>query len=74
MAEAVTLTKLYGRDPVDRALSSAAVAGRFAEGDVAAILSYQRNGHSSTPVRASETHSLQPGTAAWSGFGRDGHR
>ena len=32
MVEAVTLTKLYGAEAVDRALSSAAVAGRFAEG------------------------------------------
>jgi transposase len=74
MAEAVTLTKLYGAEAVDRALSSAAVAGRFAEGDLAAILSYQRHHAVSTSVRASETHSLQPGTAAWSAFGRDGHR
>jgi transposase len=69
MAEAVTLAKLYGRDPVDRALLSAAVAGRFADGDLAAILAYQRHGGASTARRASEAHSLQSGTAAWSGFG-----
>ena len=74
MAAAVTLTKLYGGELVDQALASAAAAGRFAEGDLAAIVSYQRHGQRGVPLRASETHSLQPGTAAWSGFGRDGHQ
>jgi Mu transposase-like protein len=69
MAEAVALAKLYGADRVDRALFSAAVAGRFADGDLASILTYQRTGGAAAPIRASETHSLQPGTAAWSGFG-----
>jgi Mu transposase, C-terminal domain len=73
MAQAVTLAKLYGADAVDRALFSAAVAGRFADADLASILTYQRAGGGGAPIRASDTHSLQPGTAAWSGFGHDGN-
>jgi transposase len=69
MAEAVVLAKLYGTEPVDRALFSAAVAGRFADSDLAAILQHQRNGSLTPPIRASENHSLQPGTSAWTGFG-----
>ena len=69
MAEAVVLARLYGTEPVDRALFSAAVAGRFAESDLAAILQHQRNHTSLAPIRASEDHSLQPGTSAWTGFG-----
>jgi transposase len=69
MAEAVALAKLYGAEAIDRALLSAAVAGRFAEGDLASILTYQRRARPGATIRAGETHSLQPGTAAWSGFG-----
>jgi hypothetical protein len=69
MAEAVVLAKLYGAEPVDRALFAAAVSGRFADSDLAAILQHQRNGSVTPPIRASENHSLQPGTSAWTGFG-----
>ena len=38
MAEAVTLAALHGADVVDRALGIAAIAGRFAEGDLESII------------------------------------
>ena len=77
MTEAVALAKLHPPGQVDRALGTAAVAGRFAENDVLRILAHQAGETSrKPPTRASETHSLQPGTSAWSGFGvtpADGH-
>jgi transposase len=70
MAEAVALAKLHPPGEGDRALGTAAVAGRFAENDVLRILAHQAGRDIDKPtVRASETHSLQPGTSAWSGFG-----
>jgi transposase len=70
MAEAVALAKLHPPGQVDQALGTAAIAGRFAENDVLRILAHQAGETVSKPAtRASETHSLQPGTAAWSGFG-----
>jgi hypothetical protein len=70
MTEAVALAKLHPPGQVDQALGTAAIAGRFAENDVLRILAHQA-GHtvSKPPSQASETHSLQPGTSAWSGFG-----
>ena len=68
MAEAVALAKLHGVAQVDQALGTAALAGRFADNDVIRILAHQRE-TDSEPTRASETHSLQPGTSAWSTFG-----
>ena len=51
-------------------MGTAAIAGRFAENDVLRILAHQAGETVAKPAaRASETHSLQPGTAAWSGFG-----
>jgi hypothetical protein len=69
MAEAVTLAKLHGARPVDRALGAAAAAGRFAEGDLQSILAHQQRGPAGEPRRASETHSLQPGTSSWAKLG-----
>jgi transposase len=72
MADAVALAKLHGAAAVDQALGTAALAGRFAEHDLAAILDHQLTsspGPASDPIRTSETHSLQPGTAGWAGFG-----
>jgi hypothetical protein len=68
MAEAVALAKLHGVAQVDQALGTAALAGRFADNDVIRILAHQRE-NDAEPTRASETHSLQPGTSAWSTFG-----
>jgi hypothetical protein len=44
MAEAVDLAKLHGNEQVDRALATCADAGRFADGDLAAILAHQQRG------------------------------
>ena len=69
MAEAVALSKLSGAETVDWALGHAAVYSRFAEGDLASILAH-RGGVDGATARASEAHSLQAGTDAWSEFGR----
>lgn len=71
MAEAVELAKLHGRDVIDRALGTAAVAGRFLDDDLRSILSHQRHARF-VPQQRSEDHSLQPGTASWSRLGRPG--
>ena len=42
MAEAVDLAKLHGAEEVERALKVCAEAGRFADGDLAAILAHQQ--------------------------------
>jgi transposase len=71
MAEAVELAKLHGRDVVDRALGTAAVAGRFLDDDLGSILGHQRHARF-VPQQRSEAHSLQPGTASWSRLGKLG--
>jgi transposase len=66
MSDAVALCSIYGTTAVDHALGVAAVAGRFAERDLLSILTH-------TPTSAAtrtETHSLQPGTAAWGQVGQ----
>jgi transposase len=73
MAEAVTLAKLHGGEVVDQALGTAALAGRFGDGDLLAILTHQLTGPRSAPIRASEAHSLQPGTAVWAQLGTSGN-
>lgn len=70
MAEAVELAKLHGRDVVDRALGTAAVAGRFLDDDLGSILDHQRHTRFVAPQQRSEDHSLQPGTASWARLGR----
>jgi hypothetical protein len=72
MAEAVIFAKLHGAAAVDQALGTAALAGRFGDADLASILAHQQAGPSGMASRASETHSLQPGTAGWAGFGASG--
>jgi hypothetical protein len=71
LLEAVSLAKLHGAAVVDQALGTAALAGRFDDGDLAAIVDHQRHqcGTGSQPRRAGETHSLQPGTTGWSQLG-----
>ena len=62
---------LVGREPVEVALATAAAAGRFAEGDLPSILDYlagRASGEGSTTL--DEAFSVQPGTAAWTDFGR----
>ena len=71
MAEAVDLSKLHGTVEVERALRTCAVAGRFCDGDLAAILAHQQAGGELIlfPAR-SEDHSLQRSTRSWEGLGR----
>lgn len=69
MAEAVELARLHGTAVVDRALGQAATAGRFADGDLAAILTHQATSATGPPNQASESHTLAQGTAGWAGFG-----
>jgi hypothetical protein len=71
MAAAVELAALTSPAEVDAALGVAAAAGRFAEDDLLAIVRHRAAGAPSAElVVADETHSAQPGTAAWEGFGR----
>jgi hypothetical protein len=70
MADAVALAKLSGPEAVNWALGHAAVYGRFAEGDLAAIIAHRASASAGEAQRASEAHSLQAGTGAWEGFGR----
>ena len=70
MAKALSLSKLHGRQAVDRALGTAAIACRFADGDLEAILAHQQQGSSGELLRPTDRHSLQPGTASWKQFGR----
>jgi transposase len=69
IAEAVALAKLHGAGDVDEALAAAAAAGRFGEGDVAAILAHRGALVIEFPTRASEQRSLQRSTRSWEGFG-----
>jgi transposase len=69
LAEATALAKLHGPDAVNEALSVAADAERFGDGDLAAILAHHRGGQVIAFPRASETQSLQRSTRAWEGFG-----
>ena len=71
MAEAVDLAKLHGSGEVEHALRACAEAGRFGDGDLAAILAHQQAGGELIlfPAR-SEDHSLQRSTRSWEGFGR----
>lgn len=70
MADAVALAKLHGTTAIDWALGHAAVHGRFAERDLAAIVAHRATAAQGDAHQASETHSLQGGTTAWEGFGR----
>jgi transposase len=68
VAEAVALAKLHGPGDVDEALAVAAAAGRFGEGDLAAILAHRGARVIDFPTRANE-QSLQRSTRSWEGFG-----
>jgi hypothetical protein len=65
MAQAVQLAALHGTAAADRALGQAAAAGRFADGDLAAILTHQAPAAEGEPTRATEQPSLAQGTAGW---------
>jgi hypothetical protein len=70
MADAVSLARLTGAKAVNRALGHAAVYGRFATDDLAAIIAHHATATAGEPARAGEDYSLQPGTARWEGFGQ----
>jgi len=69
MATAVQLAALHGAAAADRALGQAASAGRFADGDLAAILAHQAAAGSGEPSRAGEGSSLAQGTGGWARHG-----
>ena len=72
MAEAIDLSKLHGPEQIEQALATCAHAGRFADGDLQAILAHQQQQAVVVPLplRASEASSLQRSTRSWEGFGR----
>jgi transposase len=71
MAQAVDLAALVESGIVDQGLGMAALAGRFAEGDLASIVEHLQAGSPAADlVVADETYSAQGTTAAWEGFGR----
>jgi hypothetical protein len=65
MAKAVQLAALHGTQAVDRALSQAGASGRFADGDLAAILAHQAAAVPGEPSRAGESRTLAQGTSGW---------
>ena len=70
MARAVELAAVVGADRVDAALGLAAIAGRFAAGDLASIIDHlAAEGAPGEVVIASEAHSAQPGTSGWARLG-----
>ena len=69
MAQAVELAALFEPALVDWALGHAAVYGRFAEGDLAAIIDHHQMSPLPGTHQAGEHHSLAQGTNAWAGLG-----
>ena len=70
MARAVELAAVTGAAAVDEALGLAAIAGRFGDDDLAAILDHlSRSGPAGELVTADEAHSAQPGTGGWAALG-----
>ena len=71
MAEAVEMAALFGRPAVDQALQRAAAASRFGEEDLSSIVGHLEQVTLVGPTLcADDRFSIQPGTAAWEGFGR----
>lgn len=71
MAEAVALAALHDRARVDDALGTAAMAGRFADGDLESIIVHA-TGSLRSALGPPTQHSLASGTSAWSALGADG--
>jgi transposase len=70
MARAVELAAVVGADRVDAALGLAAIAGRFADGDLPSIIDHlAAEREIGEVVIAGEAHSAQPGTAGWARLG-----
>jgi transposase len=70
MRRAIEVATLVGADRVDQALGLAAAAGRFEDADLTSICDHLAHHKPPTDlVIADETHSAQPGTQTWEGFG-----
>ena len=70
MARAVELAAVVGADRADAALGLAAIASRFADGDLASIIDHLAAERApGEVVIADEAHSAQPGTAGWARLG-----
>jgi hypothetical protein len=70
MARAVELAAVVGAERVGAALGLAAIAGRFADGDLASIIDHlAAEREIGELVTADEAHSAQPGTAGWARLG-----
>jgi transposase len=70
MARAVELATVVGAARVDEALGLAAIAGRFGDDDLPAILDHlSMAGPAGELVTADEAHSAQPGTSGWAALG-----
>ena len=75
MARAVELAAVVGMEKTDGALGLAAIAGRFADGDLASIIDHLAAERAPREVViADEAHSAQPGTSGWARLGTDGER
>jgi hypothetical protein len=72
MAQAVQLARLHPAASVDRALGKAAAAGRFADGDLTAILAHQASAAAGEASRAGEQATLAQGTSGWARHGGQG--
>ena len=70
LAEAIALAKLHGPEAVDEALAVAADAGRFGDGDLAAILAHHQDATGDRVPRARERAAVAAALhRAWEGFG-----
>lgn len=69
MAQAVSLSKLFGVAEVDQALGHAAVHARFGHGDLASILDHHSATATGPTHRAGEDGSLTQGTSSWAALG-----
>lgn len=69
MAEAVSLAKLHGAAPVDRALGLAATHHRFGYEDLRSILASEATGAQPQQDQGTEANSLTQGTRSWADFG-----
>ncbi len=67
MTEAIALSATTDGGRLDEALGLAALAGRFAPGDLVSILTARREPRR----RIGEGHSLQPGTSGWARLGEE---
>ena len=71
MAHAVELAAVVGADRIEEALGLAAIAGRFADGDLVSICDHlAAAGAPGDVVIADENHSEQPGTSGWGRLGQ----